>query len=577
MDLTLIKRQAAAMMYAGKSEAEVDAFVKSNGVSVQQLKALPKVKPMTHAEALSALKDPKLLDYEAMKYAPTQGMSKPELYASGAGKAVVDKARGAGQMVGLVSPQDVQESRKLDAPLMRTPEGQTGNTAAEMGMASLIPYRNLYTAMAAGTGEGLLTPTAPGDSRIKNAAIGSMLGPVGYGIAKGAGHLLAGKVDPSNVTMNDVTRNASVDFLNKNNIPPSYAETTGAPWAKSLERMFSNLPGSSGQMLGIKDKQQLGLNSVIHNLTDGPVGPQLDKFGAGKTITFDKQFFDDLAAIKGKYGNVAQVDLPNSALKATDSYMGLKTPNPALEGFDPKFRAAAVAQGVPENINVKDPIFKEGQTIPFSGERGDFNNLASLRSLYSKRAWDATDPVDQSAYKAMVNAFDDLVTRSYPKEAKQYADLRSKYAVERSLAPALDERGNYSLPKIASIVQKKDADAKGLLDNLTGDKGETLRNLAAAEPFIKPGQSSGTAENMLWQKLATGGLLAGGAGAGYLLGGDPASAAKGGAAMAGGLFAAPYLLNKTLQSRLTGSPEFERMLIQLMTTPAIGYSGQEKR
>src|SRR6185295_8483335 len=161
---------------------------------------------------------------------------------------------------------------------------------------------------------------------------------------------------------------------------------------------------------------------------------------------------------------------------------------------------SAIAQGVPEFITTKQPIFNPGQTIPFSGEKGDFNNFSALRSLYGKRAYDAGDPVDEAAYTKMRDAFDSMAERQFPNDVGQLADLKSKYFVERSLAPALSENGNYELPKLASIVQRKDAESQSILNGLTGGRGKTLRGLAAAEPFVKPASSSGTAENQLWQK-----------------------------------------------------------------------------
>lgn len=56
---------------------------------------------------------------------------------AGIGKSIVDTGRGLGQIVGLVSRDDVAEARKLDAPLMQTGAGVTGNVAGDIGMMLL--------------------------------------------------------------------------------------------------------------------------------------------------------------------------------------------------------------------------------------------------------------------------------------------------------------------------------------------------------------------------------------------------------------------------------------------------------
>jgi hypothetical protein len=569
-----LKQRAAAMFYAGKSEQEIDQFLSDNGASAKQLKMLPKPAPMTQQQALAALKNPNLLNYDKMSLDPTNGMSKAELVAAGAGKAVMDKVRGAGQMLGVNSQQDITDAKNLDAPLMNTKEGKAGNSIGELATAALIPYKNLETPIAAGGLLGAMTPTNPGDSRLKNTATGIVGGAAGYGVGKGLGYAVAGKSTPPMSTMDDVNRATAVDFLGKNDIPTSYSETMGKPWSKNLERMLQNLPGSAGFYHQLRGDQQHGINNVVQNMTGGDVGSQYNTFGQGKNIKLDNVFFKDLANIPQNFGGVAQIDLPTSALKAAENYVGSKVPNPAIAGMAPNARASAIAQGVPEYIVTKKPVFNEGQTIPFSGPLGDFNNFSALRSLYGKRAYEAGDPVDQAAYSKMRDAFDSMAARQYPDEAGNLADLKSKYFVEKSLAPALSENGDYSLPKIAGIVQRKDTESKSILDNLTGGRGDTLRNLAQAEPFVKPARSSGTAENILWQKIATGGMLGGGGAAGLLAsGGDPmsglAGAAGGAATLGGAMYAFPWLLNKLLQSRIAGNPALEKAITQALTAPGV--------
>jgi hypothetical protein len=131
---------------------------------------------------------------------PTDGMSRTERVLAGAGKAFVDVGRGAGQLLskvtgadkagaGLVSEQDVAESRKRDQPLMNTGLGVTGNIVgniAAMAPAMMIPGANTVVgAGVIGAASGAAQPTVEGESSIKNAAIGGALGSgAQYGLGK---------------------------------------------------------------------------------------------------------------------------------------------------------------------------------------------------------------------------------------------------------------------------------------------------------------------------------------------------------------------------------------------------------
>ena len=115
---------------------------------------------------------------------PTEGMNWVEKARAGAGKAFVDIGRGVGQMVGAVPQSAIDEAKKLDAPLMDTGGGIVGNVGANM-LTALVPGGNTVKGAAlVGAGLSALQPTATGEDRLQNAAIGGALGAVGAGAAK---------------------------------------------------------------------------------------------------------------------------------------------------------------------------------------------------------------------------------------------------------------------------------------------------------------------------------------------------------------------------------------------------------
>jgi len=126
-------------------------------------------------------------------YDPTEGMTTFEKAAAGAGKAMVDIGRGAGQMLGLVSREDVAEARRRDAPLMGTTAGTVGNVAGNIAMmvpTAFVPgSATILGGAAIGAGTGLLQPSTSTGETLQNVVLGGVAAPVatiaGRGLAAG--------------------------------------------------------------------------------------------------------------------------------------------------------------------------------------------------------------------------------------------------------------------------------------------------------------------------------------------------------------------------------------------------------
>ena len=118
----------------------------------------------------------------------TEGMNATEKFLAGAGKAFADVGRGVGQLVGLTSQNDIDEAKRLDAPLMRTTAGTvgnvTGNVAAALPAMFIPGAQGLGGAAATGAVMGLTQPVASDESRLKNVALGA---------GAGAGGVVAGR------------------------------------------------------------------------------------------------------------------------------------------------------------------------------------------------------------------------------------------------------------------------------------------------------------------------------------------------------------------------------------------------
>ena len=133
-----------------------------------------------------------------MNVDPTEGMSGLDKFRAGVGKAFYDVGRGAGQLVGLVSRDDVAESRKLDAPLMNSGAGVAGNLAGNVALlapTAMIPGANTVTgAGVIGATAGLLQPSTSTKETITNMVAGGAGGAAGQAIANKVPNMLRNRV-----------------------------------------------------------------------------------------------------------------------------------------------------------------------------------------------------------------------------------------------------------------------------------------------------------------------------------------------------------------------------------------------
>lgn len=109
-------------------------------------------------------------------------------FMSGAGRGVYNWGRGAGQMLGMVSDEDINESRHYDAPLMKTSAGNAGEVVGNIGggvVASFVPGANsLLGAGIIGSSMGALQPTVGDESRAENTVKGGVSSLAGFGAGK---------------------------------------------------------------------------------------------------------------------------------------------------------------------------------------------------------------------------------------------------------------------------------------------------------------------------------------------------------------------------------------------------------
>lgn len=192
---------------------------------------------------------------------PTADMSTSQKLLAGAGKAFVDIGRGAGQLLGMVSPEQVAESRRLDESLMKTGAGTIGNIAGNVAAAipaAFVPGANTVAgAGAIGGVMGALQPRTEGESLTKNIGTGAAFGAGGqYALGKLAGAAKSRFDSATQRATAEQAQNATRDVTAKTaqelgyTIPPTQMNPSVVN--KALEGLAGKI--STGQAASIKNQ-----------------------------------------------------------------------------------------------------------------------------------------------------------------------------------------------------------------------------------------------------------------------------------------------------------------------------------
>lgn len=204
-DFEDISQAAAQQRMAGGGTTGYKDYVPASA----HLKAAAAAKQAGDKEAFDAImhKAVEAQQYEDSKeYDPTQGMSGFDRARAGYGRAVTNIARHAGNLVGAVPDQDIADANQLDAPLLATDGGKTGNLFGEAittaplgagltGVASKVaaPVANALTnPITRGAFEGAAQGGLMADpgEKLSGAAMGSLVGG-GLPAVAGAGKVAA--------------------------------------------------------------------------------------------------------------------------------------------------------------------------------------------------------------------------------------------------------------------------------------------------------------------------------------------------------------------------------------------------
>lgn len=365
---------------------------------------------------------------------PTRGMSAVQRNLAGAGKAFYDVDLGVRGLLGMAEPGEVQERRRLDAPLMATPSGQTGNIGGMMAQMGAVPATSV-PALAGLTGlYGAIQPAESGEERAINAltaaAGGAAGGAVGKYIASGAP-----KLDAFEKATVDAAKGVAKRLGGKLRLTPG--AITGHEGMQGMEASMKSFAMTSRPMYRIADNNQKILNKAALRAI-GQDGNKITPNHIGRAYADLGKKFDDFKDVKSKIpidaDDVARVQ------QASDEFM------------------AEWGQAMPGRIpKVLEQIQKAADDGGLTGAE-----YVRQRSRLSHRAYKEMTRGEGDRelgvfLHEVVDTLDDAALKVAPAgKYDEYAKVRDQYRNLKNVTRWVNQQGNLKGPSMANNLAQKD-------------------------------------------------------------------------------------------------------------------------
>ncbi|MGZ5053322.1 MAG: hypothetical protein ACXWAT_00105 [Methylobacter sp.] len=484
-------------------------------------------------------------------YSPADSMSEFDKGLAGVGMGMTNMARGAGQRLrdvlpndlsnklGLPTAADIEESRRLDKSLADSTAGKVGNFIGETALTAPLPGGTLAKALGTGATLGALTPTTENESALQNAALGAAGGGLGHGVISGAGRLLRPVRSELTPEVSALAKKAQDMGIELN-----AAQLTGSKPLNWINSVMNDLPLTAGAQHAYQDAQKKQFNAAIAKT----MGTQADNLGES-VMAETKQ------RIGGGIGDIAARNKFNLDNQAFTDLVKNK--------FDAqRFETSDVNNVV--NNTVDDFFSKVEPDGKVSGE--------AYRKLDSKLGQRMRGTTNGDLRHALGEVRDSLragMDRSItPQDAADWSKLRSQYRnmklVEPVAAKSTDGNINPALLLGAAIRGDKNA----------AYSSSELKDLGKiGKEFLKDMPNSGTAPRSFYTQMLTNPMNGGAVAAGLMAGGTPGAATAGllSALMTSGLGAIP--VQKAMNSKAGKKYLTEGILkgLQAGETPALRY------
>jgi len=357
-------------------------------------------------------------------------------FLAGAGQSMVDTGKGIAQLFGQRTPEQVDEDRRINAPLDATAAGLAGNVAGGaatfalpgmgiakvLGAASKVPglisagtkLASVIAPEAGGAAIGAIEPVGTGQTRLRNAAIGAASAGAGNEVGKVAQQVVRSGVDsvaPAARTAYELARKYGIDLR----VP----QLSNSKFLKHYSNLTDVLPLSGAEPRAAE--QRAAFNNAIGRASGIP--------NAHGAITPD--MLDDAKDLVGN--SIGQVASSHTAIPTQNNIRGMM--NVVQD---------ARANATPENIKAVEDKVKQlfahvdpnTGTIP--GDAWRQANTALQRQIRSE-----TDGDLKHYFGGLQDEFMSMMENGIPHGTYDaWQGLRGQYRNLKSIEPLVEKGGN---------------------------------------------------------------------------------------------------------------------------------------
>lgn len=471
-------------------------------------------------------------------YSPTEGQSFLQNAAAGAGKSVADTWEGTKQLFGFGNQSAIDERARLDAPLMQTGGGLTGNIAGQVAQMALPgaalgklgmgvkAATTLGKAAQAAAGAGAfagLQPVLSGQSRAENAATGAAWGAGGQLAASGLSRAAKGGKDAIEPALRDLAMKAE-----SYGIPVTMAQLSDSRFLRTLKSVVDKLPFSGSQKLA--GQQQKAFNRAVAQTfgesadnvsTDVAaaakrrLGRTFEALSARNKVKVDGQLLNDLVSLSDEASKTGTADNARAVTSLVDDFLS-KTENGAVSGKayrELDSRVGRLIKGTQDGDkrhylgrlrdsirDAMDRSISPGDSKAWQGARKQYRNLKTVEDLIEKSA---TGDLSPALLLGLVRRADKNMAYTGGGELGDLARIGQRFlkdpipnsgTAERLLAAGAISGGGYALgidPTTLATMALMGRGVGGVLNSNAGRRymlqgAPALQRLGAPLPYMLP-------------------------------------------------------------------------------------------
>lgn len=371
---------------------------------------------------------------------PTEGMTTTDRVLAGVGKAMTDVGRGVGQLFGAVDRKDIEEARRLDAPLMNTTSGKVGNVLgalATVAPTAMIPGANTVTgAGLIGAATGLAQPSTSTRETLANIALGGAGGAGGQMLANKIGNAVRQGTLQTAPQVQAAGQGKAMGF----EMTPG--QMTGSKGLQKVEAALESNPMTSRPFDMLRERNQRNLNTIAAKA----IGEKADNLGTEVLGRAEAR----MGAVFDKVADSTPVKLDPQAIgpklaKVLDDSEGLIGNNGSLRdnGLFKRLEKFVTEDGGATREQLRTLSSKLGKAAKnnMTTANGDRELGAALHEL--KKVVDGEVMATLSG--AQQKEFGDVL--------KQYGTLMDLTARTNTVNPS---SGNVNARALAALLQQKD-------------------------------------------------------------------------------------------------------------------------